>query len=775
MIGTTISHYKILEKLGGGGMGVVYKAQDTRLMRTVALKFLPPDLTRDEEAKTRFVHEAQAASALQHNNICNIHDIEETEDGQTFIVMDCYEGDTLKSRIAKGELRIDDAIDIAIQVAQGLSEAHAHGIVHRDIKPANIMVTTRGDVKVLDFGLAKLAGQTMLTKSGSTIGTAAYMSPEQARGEKVDHRTDIWSLGVVLYEMLAGKRPFESEYDQGLVYCIVNQEPVPLKELCPEIPDALDTVVQRAMAKNDDERYQSASEFLADLEACQSGKDISRQTREAPARKRRLAYGAAVVAVLLAGAAIIYTSSRGEVFDSIGVLAFENLSGDTTRAFFARGLTDAVIERLWQVSSLRVPSLNTISAKVKPGMTYGEMAKVLGVKAILKARVEQDGNRLRITASLMDPREDKPMWTQSFDREYSSVLTLQSDLAQAILQNVRVTLTSAERAQLNKAQQKVDPHAYELYLKARARIRTYASEEEWKQLVEMAQQAINLDSTYAPFHALKASLILFGCGDGFLSSNAGIAKAEAEIREALGLDSDDPISRKALADIRVAQWRFKEAGEAYESALKLNPGNADVLFTYSDFLMRMAQFERSIDLTKRALAIDPTLDPDGLELGIKYYYAKRYDEAIAEGRKACAKSPNSVWVHNLCSIWYGAKGMKQEALDEMEKSIALGTPEESSGLMLNNAGTYAMLGMVDKALETLHRYLAVRKGKPLNVSWVAFAFAALGKDKEAFEWLERAYEEHNVRLTDLKVENSWDRYRSDPRFVAMLKKVGFEQ
>jgi serine/threonine protein kinase len=261
MIGMTISHYKIVEKLGGGGMGVVYKAQDTRLRRTVALKFLPPDLTRDEESKTRFVNEAQAASGLQHNNICNIHDIEETKDGQTFIVMDCYEGRTLKAKISEGPLPIDEASRIAIEVANGLSEAHAHGIIHRDIKPANIMVTARGDVKILDFGLAKLTGQTTVTKGGSRPGTAAYMSPEQVRGEKVDHRTDIWSLGVVLYEMLTGHQPFESEYEQATMYRIMSGEPKLKEELRPEVPAKIVAVLQRALKKDKEKRFQTPSEM----------------------------------------------------------------------------------------------------------------------------------------------------------------------------------------------------------------------------------------------------------------------------------------------------------------------------------------------------------------------------------------------------------------------------------------------------------------------------------------------------------------------------------
>ena len=282
MIGRTISHYKILEKLGEGGMGVVYKAEDTKLKRTVALKFLPPELTRDPEAKERFIQEAQAASALDHPNICNIHEIDETEDGQIFIVMACYAGETLKKKVASGQLSVDSVIDIAIQIAQGLAKAHEHGIVHRDIKPANVMITNDGVAKILDFGLAKLKGQIGLTKAGTTLGTVAYMSPEQARGEDVDHRTDIWSFGVVLYEMISVQLPFKGEYEQAVIYSIMNEEPIPIPGLRVGVPASLERIVNKALEKSPDARYQHVDEMLM---------DFRRLKRETETGKRRAPIG----------------------------------------------------------------------------------------------------------------------------------------------------------------------------------------------------------------------------------------------------------------------------------------------------------------------------------------------------------------------------------------------------------------------------------------------------------------------------------------------------
>ena len=318
MIGRTVSHYRILEHLGGGGMGVVYKAEDLKLDRPVALKFLPPDLTRDPEAKQRFVHEARAASALDHPNICNVHDIGETDDGQIFIVMAYYEGETLKKKIERGPLKIEESVRIAVQIAQGLAKAHEHDIVHRDIKPANVMVTSDEVVKIVDFGLAKLSGRTMLTKAGSTLGTAAYMSPEQARGEAAGLRTDLWSLGVTFYEMLTGHRPFESDYEQALVYSILNEDPKPMRDLRSEVPEALERICRRAMAKEPGDRYESAVELIADLESFKTGAELSDRTRRLPVRKRRMLYvGAAVIVGIAAivGASLFPEPCRGNRYD----------------------------------------------------------------------------------------------------------------------------------------------------------------------------------------------------------------------------------------------------------------------------------------------------------------------------------------------------------------------------------------------------------------------------------------------------------------------------
>ena len=356
MIGQSVSHYKILEKLGEGGMGVVYRAEDTRLKRTVALKFLPPALTADPESKERFIHEAQAASSLQHNNICNVHDIDETPDGQLFIVMDFYEGETLKKKIEHGPLKIDEAADIAIQVAQGLTKAHECGIVHRDIKPANILITSEGVAKIVDFGLAKLSGRTMLTKTGSTLGTAAYMSPEQARGEPADQRTDIWSMGVVLYEMISGKRPFDAEYQNALMYSIVNAEPEPITGLRTGVPMELERILRKCLAKDPKDRYQHADEPMVDL------RSIHPPTTSLPAgsprtvlargrrMRTRLILGLGALIAVAFGAWFFFGTETREAnqlrMKSIAVLPFSPFGRTFEDSVFADGIHDDILTQL---------------------------------------------------------------------------------------------------------------------------------------------------------------------------------------------------------------------------------------------------------------------------------------------------------------------------------------------------------------------------------------------------------------------------------------------
>ena len=745
-------------------MGVVYKAEDTRLKRTVALKFLPPDLTRDEDAKTRFVHEAQAASALQHPNICTIHDIEHTDDHRMFIVMDCYEGESLKQMIEQGPLPIDKAMEIATQVAQGLAKAHDGGIVHRDIKPANIMIGKDGIVRIVDFGLAKLSGQTMLTKSGSMVGTAAYMSPEQARGEQVDQRTDIWSLGVVLYEMLTGKRPFESDYEQALVYSILNQDPKPMRELRPEAPEAIEKICRRAMAKESKDRYQTASEFLADLESFKSGTQLSQKTRKILSNKRRLLYAVAVCAVVAIAAIIFQSTGTGKVFDSIAVLPFEDISADTTRTFFSRELTNEIIDRMWRVSSLRVPSLRTVMAKVKPGMTYAEIAKELGVKAILEARIQQEGNLVKISAALMDPSTDRPLWSQSFEREFSNIRTLQSEFSQAIVQNVRVTLTPEEQLQLVKPQQKVNPQAYELYLRARQGLNSLdldPSKPSWDSSMAKLQRAIDIEPDNASYYALQAMGYDYAIGWSFVHRSEVLPKLKAAAEKALKLDPELADSHLAAEVFDVYQFNFEGALSQLTRALELSPGNVQAHSIKGVVLMILGRYEQAQVLFRRAQQLDPVQSKLwGTYYGECYYLMRRYDDAISIFKEWLRENPKSDLGHTFLAFSYSMKGMHAEAWAHNDSAHYWGISNRC--LLLEKAGKHAL---------AMRAFKDDRSNPNFNDYTIANFFSLIGEKDSAFYWLERFYREPSGELVFIKNDPLFDNVRDDPRFNALLKKM----
>jgi TolB-like protein len=625
MIGQTISHYRILDKLGGGGMGVVYKAEDTTLKRLVALKFLPPELTRDPEAKERLIREARAASALDHPNICTVYEVGETNEGQLFIAMACYEAETLKKKIEGGPMPIAGAIDIAVQIAQGLTKAHEKGIVHRDIKPANIMITAEGMVKILDFGLAKQAGQTMLTKTGSTVGTAAYMSPEQARGDEVDQRTDIWAVGVTLYEMLTGQRAFKSEYEQALVYSILSQDPKPMGDIRGEVPGELERIVQRAIAKNPEDRYQRMSDMMADLCAFRAGGEGAKPRLSANV-KRLLSIGAASVVLVAIGLTLYLTSGRTEVIDSIAVLPFVNLSRDTTQEYFADGMTDELITKLSAIGGLKVPSYRSVMFYKDATKPVKEIARDLDVKAVVEPTVLRVGDSVRIGVKLIRAEDEKPIWSTKYDRELRDILALQGEVCQAIAEAIRVKITPQQQARFT-GRHKVDPAAYEYYLRALSSVKRNEPELASREL----ELAIANDSSYAPAWTTLAALnvqarrldVAVGQArravalDSTSSSalyNLAYALEEvgddeealARYEQAVGVDSAFIPAYCALANIYIKRNRGEEAVRILGVGERMNPASSYsyLLFknlgkaqaTLREYAQARSSLERSLDL-----------------------------------------------------------------------------------------------------------------------------------------------------------------------------------
>ncbi|MCZ6820380.1 MAG: protein kinase [Calditrichaeota bacterium] len=443
MIGQTISHYRILEKLGEGGMGVVYKAQDSNLNRTVAIKFLPRQISASAQDRQRFSTEAKAAAALNHPNIATIHAIEEADD-ETFIVMEYVEGHELKEEIAQGSLPIEKAINIATQIAEGLHAAHKKGIVHRDIKSANIMLTETGQVKIMDFGLAKVRGGAQVTKVGTTVGTAAYMSPEQARGDELDHRTDIWSFGVVLYEMLAGRLPFRSDYEQAVIYSILNEDP----EFPDEMPSNLRQILQKALAKDLSERYQNVGEVLTDLKSNVEGptavatKPVAANGRAPLQQKRVFLYGS--IAILILVAALTYFLNRSQPIDSIAVLPFVNSNDNPDIEYLSDGITETLIDKLSQLPQLKVMARSTVFRFKGKDMTPQQMGDQLNVRAVLTGGIVQRGNDLRLHAELVDVLDGSQIWGEQYNRTMDDIFTVQDAISEQISTSFRLILSSEE-------------------------------------------------------------------------------------------------------------------------------------------------------------------------------------------------------------------------------------------------------------------------------------------------------------------------------------------
>jgi serine/threonine protein kinase/tetratricopeptide (TPR) repeat protein len=645
MIGKQISHYHIIEKLGEGGMGIVYKAEDTKLNRTVALKFLPPEMTRDPAAKARFIHEAQAASALQHHNICTIHDVDETDDGQIFIVMDYYQGESLKDRINIGESNvgaihriaptINECINITMQIAHGLQEAHSNGIVHRDIKPANIMITDKGEVKIMDFGLAKLAGRTMLTKSGTTLGTVAYMSPEQTRGEAVDHRTDIWSLGMVLYEMITGRPPFKGKYDQAVIYGILNEEPEPLTAVRTGVPMELERITSKMLAKNPAERYQHLDELLVDLRSClkvtgQTSAQIQRPV--SPVRKSMRLFWYGALAGLIGLTLIVYflvpreekTTSRLKM---IAVLPFENL-GPPEDEYFADGLTDEITSRLSLINRLGVISRTSSIQYKKTSKTLPLIAKELGVDYILEGTIRWvktgGSERIRITPQLIKVSGDVHLWADNMDRTIDDIFAIQTEIAMRVVKSLDIVLGEGEKHGIEMIPTK-NLEAYQAYLRGLSYTTIYerSSLDMW---IKLFQRAVQLDSTFAMAYVQLSWAHLRYYWFGFDRTKERFYAAKQCLDRAFALQPELPRAHFILGYYYYYGFHnYDRALEAFAAAEKGLPNNSAIQGSIAYIWRRQGKFEQALVRQKKAFELDPknlnTLYEIGLTLSWLGVYA----------------------------------------------------------------------------------------------------------------------------------------------------------
>jgi serine/threonine protein kinase/cytochrome c-type biogenesis protein CcmH/NrfG len=768
--------YKVIEELGRGGMGIVYKAEDTKLKRSIALKFLPAELTRDPDARERFIQEAQAASALDHPNICTIHEIEDTEAGQMYIAMACYEGESLKEKIARGPLKLEEADDIAIQIAQGLAKAHQKDIVHRDIKPANIMITDEGVAKILDFGLAKLAGQVRLTRTGTTMGTAAYMSPEQARGEAVDHRTDIWSLGIVLYEMLSGELPFKGEYEQALIHSILNDQPKRVTTVQKDLPPELDRIIGKAIAKDARERYQHAHDLESDLKSLRKRIETEKEEKK-PAKPlslgRKLLYAAGSLLVLLAIfflAKITVFKEHQKPIDSIAVLPFQNLSADPEQEYFSDGMTDALIAELSKIKTLRVISRTSVMRYKKAEKPLPQIARELNVTAIIEGSVQRAQDEVRITAQLIRAAPEKHVWANSFTKNFKNILALQSEVAQAIAKEINITMTAEERQRLASSRP-VDPEAHEAYLKGRFFINKF-TEADIRKGIAYFEQAIAKDPSYASAYTGLAEGYDNLSSAGWMPAKEAFPKVKVLALKALSIDESLAEAYAFIGDAEfTADWNWKAAEENFKRAIELDPNYVTGHAYYAFFLLLMKRYNEALSEGQRALELDPLSMIANYILTSIFWYTQQYDRSIAQARDMLSIYPNSGIGYFCIGQSYLAKKMFAEAIAHYQKAIELGDLASLSTL----AAAYVLSGNVMKAREIL----ADPRTRNLPSSDLGVIYAALGEKDHALELLVKAYEEREIMLLIINASPrgflpAVDSLMADPRYQALMKKIGLE-
>ncbi len=772
MIGKVISHYKILEKLGEGGMGVVYRAEDTTLKRTVALKFLPPPFSADDEVKQRFIHEAQAASALNHTNICSIHTIEEFE-RQQFIDMEFVEGKTLGVLLKEKELSLKEAVDIALQVAEGLNAAHKKGIVHRDIKPDNIMVTDESVVKIMDFGLAKLKDSSRLTKTHSTLGTLSYMSPEQARGEEVDQRSDVFSLGAVLYEMITGRRPFTGEHEAAIIYSLVNETPEPLTRYKSDVPYELQRVVGKALAKEKDKRYQHVDEMAADLRS--SVQHVSREIA-AVARRSKVPWIVAACVVVLAAAGIhlfypksVPTSTNSR---SIAVLPFENLSDSKEDEYFSDGITDDIIAQLSKIAQLKVISRTSIMQYKGMSKNVREIGKELDVGTILEGTVRRVGNQVRIVAQLIDAQNEGHLWADTYDREMTQIFAIQSDVAQKIAAALKAKLSPGEKERIEKKQTE-NTEAYQLYLKGRFYWNKRRGDD-LRTAIDYFDQAIAEDPSYAMAYAGLGSTYVTLPQYSLLPSKEVMPKAEAAARKALEIDPTLAEAHAVLGNFKMS-YEFDWAGaeSEFKRAIELDPNYPTAHHWYSIRLLVFGRFDEALVEIKQAQELDPISLIINMTIGDVLYEMRQYDKSIDQSKKTLELDPNFAPAHSLLGWAYSQQGRFDEAIAEFQK---VRTIVGSGPYGLADLGyAYGRTGKKGDAAQILSDLLQFSKqGYSLPFD-IALVYWGIGDKNQALEWVERAYQERSTFVMFMKIDPKWDGLRSDQRFIALLKKMGLEK
>jgi serine/threonine-protein kinase len=831
LVGQRFSHYRIESLLGAGGMGEVYLAEDTSLDRKVALKLLPAQFTDDAERLRRFEREARAASALNHPNILTIYEMGQV-DGHHYTATEFIEGKTLRKHMAT-RMKLDESLDVAAQVGSALAAAHAAGIIHRDIKPENVMLRSDGFVKVLDFGLAKLvphhasmeeseaATESMVkTNPGRVMGTVSYMSPEQARGQEVDSRTDVWSLGVVLYEMLTGRVPFAGETPSHVIVSILEGDPPTINRNA-EVPAELEQIVGKTLHKNREDRYQTANELALDLKslkqdldvgarpkrslqseagtseittksAAQRAADAVRQSEagtvlatarptssaeylvaEVKRHKRGALFAAAMIFVFATLAYSFYLkkgaehlATSGEAIDSLAVLPFVNESGNPNTEYLADGISDSVINSLSRLPKLRVISLNSALRYKGKQSDPQKVGRDLNVGAVLMGRMTQRGDDLIISAELVDVRDNRRLWGDQYDRKQSDILSVQEEIALKISEGLRLRLSGEEKKQLEKRYTQ-NTEAYFLYSLGRYHSEKF-TKEGLEKGIEYYEKAIGVDPKYAlayvglfnAYHDLQ--------GRGFEIPKETLRKREWAALKAVELDDTLSEAHVALAVIKF--YRLDRTGGEKECkrALELDPNSVEANRRYAMYLAFEGRADEALIHAKRANELDQTRPRSGA--GTIYFFARQYDAAIEEHLKAIERSPANAHLHFLLGEAYVAKGIHKEGIAELQKAVTLDNAPERWDRFPMLAYAYAVSGEREEALKILAEQKRLAKQRYIASYNFAIIYTGLGDRDRAFEYLNKAFDEGR-HLEEVPSRPLFDSLRSDPRYTALLRRM----